>query len=350
MSDGHPIRTGVTLAGLAALLFGLTAPIIARASTGAGALCSASLLYLGAALAAAVGRAARWKERREAPIRGRQFTALLVVAASGGLIAPVLLVLGLRTTDAASAALLLALEAPFTLLLARVFYREHLGARVLLASALIGSGALLAIGVRVGAPSSVLGGLFICGATLAWALDNVVSRWLADRDPVAIVAGKGLIGGGLAAAAAFATGQVWPVPSAAVVLLASGAGGYGVSLQLYLHAQRIMGAARTASVFAAGPFVGAFASLALGTPWPGWHFALSFVLIALGVWMHATERHAHLHQHEELEHEHLHSHDDGHHDHRHDPMPAQPHSHTHRHSGAQHSHAHSEDIHHRHKH
>jgi hypothetical protein len=50
-----------------------------------------------------------------------------------------------------------------------------------------------------------------------------------------------------------------PLPklTAALDLLAVGAIGYGLSLRFYLLVQRAFGAARTGSVFAFAPFIGA---------------------------------------------------------------------------------------------
>jgi hypothetical protein len=121
-------------------------------------------------------------------------------------------------------------------------------------------------------------------------------------------------------------------------------------LHCYLRAQRAVGSARTASVFGVAPFIGAAVAVALGAPWPHPIFALVAALMAVGLWLHATERHQHAHAHEALEHDHVHVHDDGHHEHRHDPMPAGAHAHPHRHEALAHLHEHAEDLHHRHVH
>jgi drug/metabolite transporter (DMT)-like permease len=334
---------------LGALLFGATAPLVKLGAASAGALAAGALIYLGAALAAAIGLAASGT-RAEAPIRRPQLGALLATALVGGLVAPALLVLGLQRTNSASASLLLTLEAPLTVLLARLIYAEHVGRRAAMAAALIFVGALLLSGPRAAAGLSLQGGLLVGAATLAWAVDNIVSRGLADRDPLLVVLGKGSIGGSAAALAALALHQPWPGAGGTALLLAAGCLGFGVSLQLYLRAQRLMGAARTASVFSVGPFLGVATAFLLGAPWPGWTFAAAAGAMALGVWLHANERHEHQHEHAALEHEHLHTHDDQHHDHAHDPMPAGPHSHPHRHRHLIHSHEHSEDAHHRHGH
>ena len=138
--------------------------------------------------------------------------------------------------------------------------------------------------------------------------------------------------------------------AAAAALLAIGACGYGLSLRFYLLAQRRFGAARTGSVFACAPFLGALGALVLGDRSGSWLMAGAGGLMALGVWTHLAERHEHEHQHEALEHEHAHRHDDGHHDHAHGVMPVGEHSHWHRHAPMRHAHPHVPDAHHAHRH
>jgi drug/metabolite transporter (DMT)-like permease len=187
-------------------------------------------------------------------------------------------------------------------------------------------------------------------ATAAWGVDNALSRAVAERDPGQVVMAKGVLG-------AFATGCVAvllrePRPSwaAALGLLAVGATGYGLSLRLYLLAQRSFGAARTGSVFAFAPFVGALSAFALGDRGGSVGMLGGGLLMVAGIALHLMERHAHEHLHDALAHEHAHSHDDGHHLHAHVPMPQGVHSHAHRHEGLRHAHAHVPDEHHGHRH
>jgi drug/metabolite transporter (DMT)-like permease len=239
---------------------------------------------------------------------------------------------------------------PFTLALAWLFYREHLGRRALMASLIVLLGSLLLAGGLPGSGTQLRGVLFVAAATLGWALDNVISRGLADHDPLAVVTLKGLLGGGVSALIALASAEAWPAMAPAAVIFAVGLVGFGLSLQLYLRAQTLVGAARTASVFAAAPFAGTIVSLLLGSPWPGWHFPLAAGLLLAGVGLHISERHAHRHTHEPLIHEHMHTHDDNHHTHRHDPAVRGAHSHPHEHGAFVHEHDHGDDIHHRHRH
>ena len=362
----RPFGRGIGLAALAALLFGATAPLLQIASRGLNAVAAAAFLYLGAgvlALATKLWRDGRSGTRhsgtphsgtqKEASLTRADLPRVLLVALLGGFAGPALLVYGLERTDAVRASLLLTLEAPLTALLAAALFREYVSRRVWFAVTLITIGAATlaypALAHRTAAGQTT-GDLFVVLACLAWAFDNSISRKLADRDPLAVVAAKGLCGASLSLAVAFAAGWITIDVGSALRLLAVGAVGYGLSLQLYLRAQRLVGAARTASVFAAAPFVGVAVAMMVGTPWPGAIVALSAGLMAAGMWLHATERHGHAHAHLAIDHDHAHVHDDGHHGHRHDPMPPGPHSHPHHHDPVSHHHEHSEDVHHHHVH
>jgi drug/metabolite transporter (DMT)-like permease len=195
-----------------------------------------------------------------------------------------------------------------------------------------------------------LGLLAVLGATAAWGLDNTLSRALAERDPGQVVLGKSLLGTLATAGIAFASAAPPPPIDAALALLLTGAAGYGLSLRLYLLAQREFGAARTGSVFAFAPFIGAVVAIALGERGASMWLVAGALLMLAGVILHLMERHAHEHLHEPLEHEHAHSHDDGHHTHDHASMPVGAHSHAHRHEPLVHIHPHTPDTHHAHRH
>ncbi len=342
-----PMARGALLALAAAVLFGASTPWVRRFGQGASAFATAALLYAGAALGSAHLRASA----DEPAVARSHLRRLALVALLGAAIGPACLAFGLQRSGAIAASLLLNLEAVLTLLLARVFYREPVGARVVIASALmVAGGALLAIRAAAGGGAGALGLLAIAAATLAWALDNTLTRALADLDPRAVVFWKSLLGAALSTAAAVAIPDRWPAPAAALGLLACGAAGYGLSLRLYLRAQRLLGAGRTGSLFALGPFVGAVAAMALGERAGGALVVGAGALFAIAVWLHVTEHHEHPHRHAPMEHEHAHRHDDGHHAHAHVPPIVGAHSHVHRHEPVEHAHPHGVDVHHRHQH
>ena len=349
--SGHarPITIGVTLAIAAAIAFGVTTPIVAWAGRDLGPFSTAALLYAGAAIASLGARA--FTKSSQAPLRRSDLGRVLVVALIGGAIAPTLLAWGLQRSGATLGALLLNLEAVFTVLLARAVYREPIGPRVAVAVlAMVLGGGALTLDASQGTNWGLLGVLAVAAATAAWATDNTLTRPLAERDPLDVVTAKGGIGAAITGAIAIAFGEPSPSVVPVIALLACGATGYGLSLRLYLLAQRRIGAGRTGSVFALAPFIGAGLAYAIGDRHPSsWTFA-AVALFVLGVYLHATERHAHGHVHHVTDHDHVHSHDDGHHTHLHEPPIAGSHAHPHRHDRIEHDHEHAPDVHHDHSH
>jgi drug/metabolite transporter (DMT)-like permease len=344
-----PIARGVVLALVAAVAFGATTPVVAWAGRTTGPFLTAALLYAGAAAAAGllrlVSRAPGGRVRRSDAGR------LLAVALFGGAIAPTLLAWGLQRSGPTMGSLLLNLEAVFTVLLARAIYREPIGRRVAVAVAIMAAGgAALTLDAAGSAAWGLVGVAAVAAATLAWALDNTLTRPLAEREPLEVVLLKGGIGAAITFAGAAVAGERLPGATAALALLACGATGYGLSLRLYLLAQRRIGAGRTGSVFALAPFVGGAIAFALGDRAAGAGTVIAAALFGAGVWLHVTERHGHRHLHAPVEHEHAHRHDDGHHAHHHDPPVAGEHTHPHRHEPLEHEHDHAPDVHHGHDH
>lgn len=345
--SSRPALRGSLVALLSAVAFGLTTPFVQKLARETGPFATACLLYAGAA---AVGFAFRSKD--EAPVVRAHLPRILAVAVSGALIAPALLAWGLARASGTAASLMLNLEGVFTIALARIVHTEHVGRRVVVAAGImLAGGALLVVDHArdQGGTASVIGLAAIAGAALAWGIDNTLAKPLAALDPASVVAAKATVGAVLSASLAVVARDRWPAGPSALGLLAVGATGYGLSLRLYLRAQRVLGAGRTASVFASAPFWGAAVAWTLGEP-AGVLTVFAALAMVSGLFLHLTEKHAHAHIHEPVEHEHPHRHDDGHHAHVHEPMPAGEHTHRHRHDRIAHEHPHVPDLHHEHVH
>jgi drug/metabolite transporter (DMT)-like permease len=336
------------LALLAAGLFGLSTPLVQHFGQGLGAFTTAALLYAGAAL---VALTMRHPPGREAALRRSDLPRLLAMAGFGAVVGPVALAWGLQRTSGSSASLMLTLEALFTAVLAWKLYGETMDKRVAAAMLLLLAGGMaLVLEQGLAGNTQLLGLLAVLAATAAWGVDNTLSRGVAERDPGQVVLAKAGLGASATIVLALAAGEPIPGVMAAGALLAVGATGYGLSLRLYLLAQREFGAGRTGSVFAFAPFVGALGALAFGDRSATWMMAVGGVLMLVGVLLHLAEAHGHVHDHAALEHEHAHTHDDGHHLHSHDDMPGGKHSHWHLHAPIRHTHTHVPDAHHLHPH
>jgi drug/metabolite transporter (DMT)-like permease len=273
---------------------------------------------------------------------------MIAIVVFGGILGPLFLMLGLARTSAASGSLLLNLEGLATMAIAWVVYRENVDRRLLFGAAAILAGAVALSwqgqGIRVDE-----GGLLIAAACLAWGVDNNLTRRLSITDPVVIALTKGVVAGSVNLIIALLLGARPPSIGATGAALVVGFCGVGLSLVLFVLALRHLGSARTGAYFSVAPFLGAIIAIAvLGEPITP-QLVIAGLLMAFGVWLHLTERHAHEHRHEAIEHEHSHLHDD-HHRHAHEGAATEPHSHWHRHEPLRHQHAHYPDIHHRHEH
>jgi drug/metabolite transporter (DMT)-like permease len=342
---------GAVLGLASAALFGLSAPMAKLLLGTTPPVLLAGLLYLGAAAGLWLLRLARPSSSEARLVRG-DVPKLAAVVIAGGIIGPVLMLLGLNRVTALTASLLLNLEAPFTVLLAVVVFREHLGAYGAAAVALILGGALI-LKLEPGALGADTAGVaLLAAACFCWAVDNNLTQRLTLRDPFAIVRVKTLVAGvfNTALGLLLAEGEMPEAGHLAGALLL-GSLSYGISVVLDAYALRLVGAAREAAYFATAPFLGALGSLALLRDPLRWFAVAAMVSMAAGVALLLRERHRHLHTHEELEHEHLHEHD-AHHRHQHGPgdSPGEPHSHLHRHGQLIHDHPHLPDAHHRHEH
>src|SRR5258705_6939757 len=243
--------------------------------------------------------------------RGRDLGWLGGAILFGGVLGPVLLMVGLTSTAASVSVLLLNLEAVFTALLAWFVFRENFDRRIALGMGLI----VLAGVVLAWTPGTLAfssGALFVAGACLCWAIDNNFTRKIAANDAMAIAAAKGLIAGVVNIGIALAAGATLPSLSLSMAAALVGLAGYGVSLMLFIIALRELGTARTGAYFSVAPFFGA--AVAIGLLHEPMTLALlaAGALMACGVWLHVSERHEHRHTHERLEHAHSHVHDEHH--------------------------------------
>ena len=206
---GHP---SILAALGAALLFGASTPFAKQLAGDISPILLAGLLYLGSGIGLWVVRLIRDRGFAAPGLPARDWPWLLGAIASGGVLGPVLLVMGLAHTSAADASLLLNLESVLTAVLAWVVFRENADRRIVLGMLFIVAGGLLLAWPRHGDThsSSALGSLAVAGACLCWAVDNNLTRKVSAADAVFIAGTKGLVAGLTNFALAMALGATMP--------------------------------------------------------------------------------------------------------------------------------------------
>lgn len=349
------MRSAIIRAFGAAVLFGASAPFAKLLLGDTSPQLLAGLLYLGSG----IGLGMVWLRQRAT---GRATERLLTRAELpwlagailfGGVLGPLMLMFGLSLAPASVGSLLLNLEGVFTALLAWFVFRENFDRRIAFGMLAVVLGATVLSWQGRLEWGGLIGPLAIASACLCWAIDNNLTQKISGGDPVQITMIKGLAAGGVNTAIALAAGATVSTRSIMPALVL-GFLSYGLSLVLFVMALRGLGTARTSAYFSTAPFVGAALSLLIFRESPSLLFLAAVLLMAVGVWLHVTERHEHQHVHQPLEHDHAHVHDEHH---RHDHSPSdppvadpKPHTHRHRHEQLVHSHVHYPDIHHRHDH
>jgi drug/metabolite transporter (DMT)-like permease len=338
-------------------LFGASAPLAKLLLDGVSPQLLAGLLYLGSGgglLMVWLRQRHRARATRERAIGLRDLPWLLGAIGFGGVLGPLLLMIGLTRTPASAASLLLNLEGVFTALIAWFVFRENFDRRFALGMVAIFAGGIVLSWEGRQSWVGLAGPLAVAGACLCWGIDNNLTQKVSSGDPVQIAMLKGLAAGSVNTGLALVLGANGPPRLSLIGALSLGFLSYGVSLVLFVLSLRHLGTARTGAYFSTAPFVGAVLSLLIFRERPTPSLLLAAALMAVGVWLHLTERHEHEHRHEAMDHDHAHVHD-GHHQHLHaasdppvtDPIP---HAHRHRHEPLAHTHAHYPDIHHRHGH
>ncbi len=335
---------------LAAIFFGASAPI-AKLLLGddIAPIFLAAFLYLGSGTGISLVKLSQRMRSKEveAGIKSPDIKWLAGAIISGGILAPIILMISLQNTSASTASLLLNFEGVGTTVIALLFFKEAISRRawiaiivITLASIFLSTNFSSGFGLSFGALGIIL-------ACVLWGLDNNFTRNISGKDPLAIVAWKGLVAGTFSFFLAFFLGNQLPSLTIILSTLVLGFVSYGLSTMLFIRSMRGLGAARTSALYGTAPLAGVLLSILIFREFPSFMFIIAAVLIIGGALLLINEQHSHSHVHTVLFHDHSHSHDDP--SHGHDDVKG-VHSHEHEHPAEEHEHDHMPDIHHRHGH
>jgi drug/metabolite transporter (DMT)-like permease len=332
---------------LAALFFGASAPISKLLLGDVPPVLMAAFLYLGSGTGISLIKLYQRfsKNQKAAGIKPPDVGWLAGAIISGGIVAPIILMISLKNTPASTASLLLNFEGVGTTLLAFLFFHESISRRALAAiSAITLASIFLSTNFKGGFGFS-LGALGILLACVLWGLDNNLTRNISGKDPLTIVAWKGLVAGTFSLILGLVLGQQPPALLTILSILLLGFISYGLSTMLFIYSMRGLGAARTSALYGIAPLAGVLLSILIFHDPLTILFILAAILMLLGAYLLANEEHAHFHIHMPVVHEHIHRHDKFH-AHSEDQGS---HSHEHEHLRTEHEHGHMPDIHHRHE-
>lgn len=286
----------------------------------------AAFLYLGAGLgmfvlslvSRAAGKASSTEllTKKELP-----YTIAMVVL---DIIAPILLMFGIRSSNAANVSLINNFEIVATSVIALFVFKEVISPRLWTAIALVTAASVILSFEGSGAFVFNTGSVFVFGACVCWGIENNCTRMISNKSSVEIVVIKGTFSGLGSLIVALLMGQSIPSVLLGVSVLLLGFVAYGLSIYFYVMAQKDLGAAKTSAYYSVAPFLGvAFGMLILGER-PAIQFYAALIVMVISTWflikdtveLQHTHEHTHTHTHEHShgdivhihEHTHIHTH------------------------------------------
>ena len=286
------MKRGTLLAVLAAALYAASAPFSKILLAYVPSTLMAGLLYLGAgmgALAIAAFRKLARRERVEIPLSKKELPYVIAMIALD-VAAPVCLLLGLSSTTAANAALLNNFEIVATSLIALMVFKEAISRRLWAGIACVTVSCMVLSFEDLSSLRFSQGSLLILLAAVCWGFENNCTRRLSAKDPMQIVLLKGVFSGLASTLIGLFLGERAAEAWSALAVLGVGLVAYGMSIFCYVHAQRLLGAARTSAYYAVAPFIGALLSLLLLREAPPATYYGALLLMALGAWLCSQDR------------------------------------------------------------
>ena len=284
-------NAGIFLSILAAALYALNSPLSKILLDFMQPTLMAGFLYLGAGIgmgAVALIRKMKGNNGSEERLTRAElpYTVAMIVL---DIAAPIFLLLGLSYTTAANASLLNNFEIVATALIALAIFKEKISKRLWMGIIFVTASCALLSFEDITSLDFSLGSLFILLACVCWGVENNCTRKLSAKDPMEIVILKGIFSGLGSIAIGLCVGERVTVPRSVFAVLCVGFVAYGLSIFFYVHAQRLLGAARTSAYYAVAPFIGALLSLVIFRDMPPYTYFLALALMMIGAWLCAKD-------------------------------------------------------------
>ena len=280
------MRKGIMMAILAAVLYAVSSPFSKVLLNEMPPTLMAGFLYLGAGVGMsliAVSRRVRQVENTEIHLSKAEmpYTVAMILL---DIAAPICMLIGLNATTAANASLLNNFEIVATALIALVVFKERISKRLWMGILFVTFSSVILSFEDFSSLEFSYGSLFVLLAAVFWGLENNCTRKLSSCDPLEIVLLKGIFSGIGSIVIGLVLGErlmnLWSV----IAVMALGIVSYGLSIYFYVHAQRLLGAARTSAYYAVSPFIAAFLSILIFGQMPEVTYFIALMLMAVGAW------------------------------------------------------------------
>jgi drug/metabolite transporter (DMT)-like permease len=238
--------------------------------------------------------------------------------------APIFLMIGLTSATSANASLLNNFEIVATSLIAMFVFKELISPRLWIAILLITFSSMLLSFEDMSSLTFSLGSVFVLAAALCWGFENNITRKISSKNTYQIVMLKGIFSGLGSFLIALFLGENFPQIQYVLLAMLLGFVAYGLSIFLYVRAQKELGAAKTSAYYAVAPFIGALLSFLILKEAITDYYVIAFLIMTAGSVLVVMDTmitsHSHLHTHTfveikngaevsyEIEHSHEHNH------------------------------------------
>lgn len=288
----NPVKSGICLALFAAALYAINSPLSKLLLDYFPPTLMAGFLYIGAGvcmLALALLRKVRKTERTETKLTKRELPYIVAMILLD-IAAPVCLLLGLKSTTAANASLLNNFEIVATAVIALVVFKEKINFRLWLGILFITISCMVLSFEDLSSLQFSYGSLLILLACVCWGFENNCTKKISSKDPLEIVLLKGIFSGLGSLLIGFIIGERITVLWSVFAVIGVGFVAYGLSIFFYVHAQRILGAARTSAYYAVSPFIGTLLSLVIFREIPHYTYFIALALMIIGAWLSSQDK------------------------------------------------------------
>lgn len=193
----------------------------------------------------------------------------------------IFLMFGISLTTSANVSLLGNFELVSTSLAAFFVFREFITMKITFAIVLITLASITLSFEGNGSFVFNLGSIFVILSCLCWGFENNCTRVISSKDTRQITIIKGCFSGLGSLIIAFMIGETLPSYKWILVSLLLGFISYGISVCLYIYAQRCLGAAKTGALYSIAPFVGVLFSMILLGERPQLQFYIALVAMII---------------------------------------------------------------------
>lgn len=267
---------------LAAALYAINIPLSKILLQHVSPTMMAAFLYLGAGIGLFIyGKITKEREHSESLTKAElPYTIGMILL---DIAAPILLMLGLGSTNSANASLLNNFEIVATSCIAFLIFKEMLSKKLTFAIILVTIASITLSFEGKGSFQFNTGSLLVLAASCCWGLENNCTRMLSSKSSVQITTIKGLFSGLGSLIVALIVGENLPEIIWMIADLLLGFVAYGLSINFYIKAQKHLGAAKTSAYYSIAPFLGVFFGIVLLNETPCIQFYIGLIIMIIAI-------------------------------------------------------------------